>query len=912
MTPAASQTAAVHLVPHTHWDREWYLPFQSFRMQLVDLVDRVLALLEADSRFAFTLDGQLATVDDYVEVRPDAEDRIRALVKEGRLAIGPWQILMDEFLVSGETIVRNLEAGSRRGEELGGVMPAGYLPDMFGHIAQMPQILRRAGIAHAIVWRGVPAAIDRSAFRWLGPDGSFVRAEYLVLGYFGAAHVFEIPDQVSAKVERLDEALRPYFDDRPLLAMYGADHSEPLAELPDVVERLNASQGRYRVDVMTLAEYVRNLDVAETDLPEWRGELRSGARANLLPGVVSARLDLKAACGRAERALERYAEPLQGLHCDDWPAQFLELAWRRVIENSAHDSICGCSHDDVAAQVLVRYSEAEQIASGLASAAAKAVARRVPPDAVAVLNPSPHERTDVVPLDVAIPDAWEEVALELPDGSRAATQEVGRSATLLRVEELTGREIPERIFRRIHGRELFRRWLNAYHLDEVDGRRRITFEVGDEPDPLWLDVDELKREVVLAVEALPDEPWLVRILARPRRTLVAAVPAPALGWTSVRPARAAGSIHLPVAVGPRSLEHGLVTVRVAPDGTLTVDGGGVTVEGVGRLVDGGDFGDSYNYAPPLADRLVESPEEVRVEARAHGPVRGELAVVRSYRWPLRVAADGAARSREAALVQVTTNVELRAAEPFVRLRISFDNPCDDHRLRFHVPLAAAAQSSSAEGQFAVVERSLEAEGGYGEVPLATFPAHGFVDAGGIAVLLEHVLEYELIAGRELALTLLRAIGLVTRNDNPYRDDPAGPEIPIPQAQCRGAWSVSFGLYPHAGSWTDAGVVAQLEHYRHPFLTAPGTGYADALSEERGLEVIGEGVVLSSLRRRGDWLELRLACERAEPSTALIVGGFREARKVDLLGRPLGELGVKEEAVRLDLGAWEIGSVQLKR
>jgi mannosylglycerate hydrolase len=162
----------VYLVPHTHWDREWYLPFQRFRVRLVELIDRVLDTMERDERFVFTLDGQLATVDDYLEVRPDAEPRIADFVRAGRLAIGPWQILMDEFLVSGETIVRNLEAGLRRGEELGGAMAIGYLPDMFGHVAQMPQILRRAGIEHAVVWRGVPAAIATHAFEWAAPDGS--------------------------------------------------------------------------------------------------------------------------------------------------------------------------------------------------------------------------------------------------------------------------------------------------------------------------------------------------------------------------------------------------------------------------------------------------------------------------------------------------------------------------------------------------------------------------------------------------------------------------------------------------------------------------------------------------------------------------------------------------------------------
>ena len=140
-------------------------------MSLVDVVDEVLELLEGDERWRFTLDGQLATVDDYVEIRPEGEGRIRALVRAGRLAVGPWQTLMDEFLVSGETIVRNLEAGLARAEDVGGAMQVGYLPDMFGHVAQMPQILRAAGIDVAIMWRGVPAAVESHVFAcagWLG------------------------------------------------------------------------------------------------------------------------------------------------------------------------------------------------------------------------------------------------------------------------------------------------------------------------------------------------------------------------------------------------------------------------------------------------------------------------------------------------------------------------------------------------------------------------------------------------------------------------------------------------------------------------------------------------------------------------------------------------------------------------
>ena len=197
----------------------------------MDVVDEVLELLETDPRMRFTLDGQLATVDDYVEIRPEGEERIRSLVLAGRLAIGPWQTLMDEFLVSGESIFRNLEAGLARADELGGAMQIGYLPDQFGHVAQMPQILRAFGIKTAVVWRGVPTAIESHVFDWEAPDGSVVRAEYLPDGYSNAAWAFDEPGD--AKLLRVAEQLQPWFNGDPVLLMAGTDHMPPVRDLPD-------------------------------------------------------------------------------------------------------------------------------------------------------------------------------------------------------------------------------------------------------------------------------------------------------------------------------------------------------------------------------------------------------------------------------------------------------------------------------------------------------------------------------------------------------------------------------------------------------------------------------------------------------------------------------------------------------
>ena len=734
----------------------------------------MLDALEADERLRFTLDGQLATVDDYLEIRPEAEERIRNLVRAGRLAIGPWQTLVDEFLVDGETIVRNLEAGLARAADLGGSMPIGYLPDMFGHVAQMPQILRGAGIETAVVWRGVPSAVSSHRFIWESPDGSSVVAEYLPGGYGNAAYVQD--------PEVLEGRYRSWFGADDILGLVGTDHMPLVRDLPS------------GVPVGTLAEYLAG--VSADGLTTWRGELRSAARANLLPGVVSARIDLKAACSRAERWLERYAEPLQTLYGAAWPEAFLRQAWTRMFQNAAHDSICGCSADEVSAQVLVRYAEAEEIGRELAERAVGRIASKVPRGTFAVVNPSPHERTDLVELELVVPDEWEAVALELPDGLRVPTHELHRESPLLWETTLVGAEVPVAIARRLHGRELFGRYVNGYRIEAG----RAVLEVGDEPDPEWLDVERLMRDVTVSTA---EGEWNLRVVVRPKRTVLAAVPAPPLGWTAVRAVHVSG----------------------------TVPGTCPEPAPVPRIVRGKDIGDAYNYAPPEDDELVDTPVEERRETVEDGPLRRVDVVHRTYIW------DGKR-------VETQTRLEQRAREPFLRVRIDFDNQCDDQRVRVHMPLREPAERSLAEGQFAFVDRGRNPEGGYGEVAIATYPASGLVAAGGITLLLEHVTEYEL-TGDELALTALRSVGLISRNDNRFREDPAGPSLPIPDAQLHGPWSFSFAYLPSIED-----VLVHAEAYRLPFLTAPGRGSTGELASHAGPALDGHGVVLTALRPVG--------------------------------------------------------------
>jgi Glycosyl hydrolases family 38 N-terminal domain/Alpha mannosidase middle domain len=407
----------VHVVPHTHWDREWYLTFEQFRDKLIVTMDTVLELLRSDPGWThFHLDGQTAMIDDYLSIRPQAEQEIRELVANGRLSCGPWVTLVDEFLVSGESIVRNLEDGMRRAGELGGCTMLGYLPDQFGHVGQMPQILRSAGIERSVTWRGVPAAVRTTTFTWKAPDGSTIDVCYLPFGYGQGARAPGDPTRFRERIVSELDRLEPFAaDGEARLLTVGDDHEVPLVNLPDLVRAAN--EGGLDVRIGSLISFV---EAAQTGPVTVHGELRSSARANLLPNTYSARIPQKMERGLAETLLERYAEPLAALVPGaPWPAEELSEAWMQLHLNGAHDSVCGCSTDAVAEAVNARTRRATEIARTVTDVAFTRLCGALAEPGAVRFNPSPFERDGVPPLgwslDVVAPPAQETLTWAVAD-----------------------------------------------------------------------------------------------------------------------------------------------------------------------------------------------------------------------------------------------------------------------------------------------------------------------------------------------------------------------------------------------------------------------------------------------------------------------------------------------------------------
>ncbi|MBV6508321.1 MAG: Mannosylglycerate hydrolase [Acidimicrobiales bacterium] len=842
------------MVPHTHWDREWYAPFQTFRLELVDLLDELLPRLEADPSFGhFMLDGQMAVVDDYLAVRPESESRLRRLATSGRLAMGPWYILMDEFLVSGETILRNLRKGMERAGEFGGAIEVGYLPDMFGHIAQMPQILSQFGLEHAVVWRGVPRRVHSDAFWWASPDGSVVRAQYLPQGYGNGA---QTPRDPARLVRRVDRFLHDYGELVPgsVLWMAGTDHEVPRPWLGEAINGANRIQDEYRFHLTSLPEHLTDAPTAGLQVLE--GELRSGARANLLMGVLSNRVDVKQAAARAELSIERLAEPLAALfgRDTDWPEALLAEAWTEIVRNSAHDSICACSLDEVCTTVIDRYASARRIGEGLSERALAAFATQLSTDGPVIVNPSSRTRAGLIEID--LPGEGE------PDGHQLlrqwAEEVVLHSTTASSAAVIVERELSIRD--KIHSVDI------AEVADSVNvtlisnSRRRGRLRKGEALDEL--------RELAAAAPSMVVNVMLHR---DPHRLVLAMSGEVAgYGWREWHAVRAGHEVR----AGRASLENGVIVVAVADDATFSLNGH----PSLGRLVDGGDVGDTYNYCPPQRDTVIDAPEDLVVQTQETGPLRGRLCIRARYRLPEH--ADEHCRSGER-MTEILTTLEVRAEEPFVRVETSFENCSRDHRLRAHFKLPERATRSVAECAFTTVTRGLTAEGGPTEEPLPTFPSRRFVSAGGLTIVHEGLHEYELVeidehgrAGR-LALTLLRATGMLSRGPMSSRPLPAGPEIPLAGSQMPGPHRVRYAV--HIG---DEDPYRLVEQFSVPLKVVSGHAQGKLAATGRHLAVAGAEV--SAVYRRDGALHVRLFNPTGRPTTVHLEG--QKGWLVDLLDR----------------------------
>ena len=738
-----------HLIPHVHWDREWYLSRSGFLARLVPMMDGLLEQLEADPSLRFHLDGQMVLVEDYLQVVPDARGTVEALVRRGQLGIGPWYVLADELIPTGVSLRKNLSLGIRLARELGGEVPVLYSPDAFGHPAGLPDLAAEFGIRWAVLWRGlgsVPGAAG-DFHRWTGPAGRSVLVHHLPPeGYEFGIDLVTAGDRLPEVWRRLRSRLLDRAAGPEVAVFVGADHHAPAPSLGGLVSRIRALEPEARVRFSGLAEYFQAAERSTEDpavaarVGAIQGELRwSPGHTWSLQGVASSRARLKRLHATAERRLiaaDRIAPAAE--------QALLAATWRRLLESQFHDTLCGCCADSVAAEQEVRLQGVLDVADEMIRRSAFAAighdpdrAREQPDDArptLLALNPGTRFPGGVV---IAETTWFDRDVLVGPPGNREPAEGLGYRAFHLVAPD--GAPVPVQVLRVEPGYE------------RVDAPRH------------YPDLDRVDRVWIAA--------WLDPIDG-------AAVARYRVAEGALEPA----TVENPVTVTGSGLDNGLVTVTATRSGVTILDrASGRRLDGLLTLESEADAGDLYT--PAIVAGTTRRAVQLGRRTLATGPLVGAFEV----RWTLRPARGGAVHGR--------TVVSLRAGDPTVRVAIEFDHWAANHRLRVRLPIAARTVSAGAPLGSERRGAGAAARSWPDEAELPTAPATEFVatTTPQCRIELPGHFEYEADGRGDLLVTLVRAVGELSREDLATRRGHAGWVTPTPGAQEPGRHRVDLTI-----------------------------------------------------------------------------------------------------------------------
>ncbi len=801
-----------HLIFHTHWDREWHLPRAALHARLVGMLDDLLERLGDDPGFkSFLLDGQTVLLEDYARARPERAEEVRALVRAGRLQVGPWYVLADEQISSGESLVRNLLIGAMDATGWGGRLGVLYSPDAFGHPECLPELARGTGIDAVVLWRGLGGAPGQQGdrFRWRGPSGAEVRLWHL------PPSGYEIGVDLASESGSIEEAwawvrgqLIARAAGREIPVFIGADHHAAPLDVSRLQEQLSEIERPNTVRVSRLDEFFAAAASEFREAPVLTGPLRSAPGYTWsLQGVHGTRAPLKRRMSLVELWLTRAAEPLAALArqrgCDYRPA--LAQAWRTLLQCQFHDTICGTTSDVVAREAAVRLDDAQTYADEVVRGAAFDLVGHDPDrareqgvtqsPALVLWNPAPRARDGVVIADCTF---FRRDVLVGPPGGRAPRE--GRGAQPFSLHGPDGVPIPLQVLDRRTGQE------------RLDARRH------------YPDQDEVDR---------------VRIALR-------APPIPGFGTAILTPgAPQAARAEDAALVQARSLVNRHVVVTLDRTGALLLydRASGARWLDVLRLESEGDAGDTYTFWPVARDRMVRSPGPIRVRRVAAGPLVAGL----ETRWRF---SGGRGIGRKQGRVAVRMTVMLHADSPVVRCILDIDNQATDHRLRARIP--TGSQRPAIVGtQFGHSLQSLAAVSDAGlplEATPRTAPAHRYVavpgESGGVAVFSPGFFEYERTGAGDLLVTLLRAVGTLSRSDLPGRPGHAAWPTDTPGAQCLGPTRVELAV----ASVPDGDALPGL--WESVFVPVRGLWIRDAIgltAPTGGVTLEGSGLVFSALK-----------------------------------------------------------------
>ena len=867
----------VHIVPHMHWDREWYFSTEESRILLVNNMKEIMDMLENNPDYPyFVMDGQTAILEDYLAVKPQDKERIKKLVEEGKLIIGPWYTQTDEMVVGGESIVRNLLYGIKDCGEFGDYMKIGYLPDSFGQSAQMPQILNGFDIKHSMFWRGCSErkGTGKTEFNWTSDDGSEVVVQMLPLGYAIGKYLPTDIDALRKRMEKYFPVLDRGATTEHEILPNGHDQMPVQKNIFDVIEKLKELYPDREFFLSRYENIFEQLE-KESNRDTISGEFLDGKYMRVHRSIFSTRMDIKAANARIESKITNILEPLASIAYSlgfEYHHGLIELIWKEIMKNHAHDSIGCCCSDKVHKEIMNRFLLAEEKVDRLIEFYKRkitdAISCEKALDKLTIFNLMPYEREEIIRAQII---------------------------TKMKSFEMVNDDDIKLDFQVIHKEEI-----DAGLID------RQIVHYGNY-DPFMIYTIEFKDVV------------------------------PAMGYKTYLIKESEFMIEKEYEA-VNKIDNDFYEIEVNENGTLKILDKKMnkTFDNVLLMENGGDEGDEYDFSPLVDEKLIFNTHVKAEYSIKKNKFNNEIKI--SYR--LDVPKNIESRKNNNIDGYVDFNISINVPNDKARIDIVFDidNQACDHRIRTYIPTNIASKFSVSDNQFGYIKRDVYDEAmdvwekeGWDERPDSIYPMLTFVglsdEEHGVAVLTNSTREFEIVGEKfdTIAITLFRSVGFLGKEEMVRRPGrPSGIKLPTPDSQLIGNITIDFAIATHEKSTLEANVANMAKQYLTPMVTYNKMPYnAMKLNDSEVitpysyslLKQYDENLVLSVIKKaeKEEGLIIRMynPNEYEESTNILFDRSIKEAVKANLNERKIEKINIEDNSIKVKCRKNQVQTILIK-
>ena len=726
---------SLHVISHTHWDREWYQPFETYRVELIDLIDNLLKILKKDTKFIFHLDGYSLLIEDYLKIKPENEQIIKKHIRSGNLLAGPWYVLSDQFLTSGESTIRNLLYGISYAKNLGKVMHVGYLPDQFGQIAQLPQILKGFKINSAILARGIQ---DKKAeHSWIGLNGDSILAIALTNWYNNAQTIPLNKNELIKYLNKIYQNQSKSSLSGHLILMNGCDHIFPQNNLKKILTN-NTNNKHWTLKQDNLPDTVKSIlkDIDFNKIPIRYGELRDDNNMFILASTLSSRVYLKLANYACQTNLEKIIEPLATLFSLknklSYPYEQIKYAWKLLIENHAHDSICGCSIDEVHREMEVRFEKVNQVFNKLKNNLLLSLEEQdIEKDKkyLQTINLTSYKRDDVI-----------EVELEFPLSTKAKHPD---ALPIINKKEIKSLNIKDK-----NGKNVDFQILENYKtLKPVYSRYDV---------PRLLSIQRIKILSKVSLEPYSITSYRITTSNTKKK--------------SVKNQKKSSKFEF---------ENKDYILNINKDGTLNIllKENNYKFKNLHSYTIENDYGDLYRFIPNKKDKIIKKVLSCEIKVIEENNLR------KQFLFKIKTLSQ-----------DIETKITCFSHTTRMDFKSKINNMGKDQRLRLHFPTLLNSHSITSDTPFGTLQRIRPSKKwtNYAKVQ----PLHNWIEhsnnKAGLGFFGGGISEYELYKnGNGFATTLIRSIGKlsIVKSHSLFK---------TPEGQCNREIEISYSIYPHTG------------------------------------------------------------------------------------------------------------------